>query len=119
MKPASSPPAAPHSDLLQGDDATERSEIRFGLGDPFGPLDSDDIEWIQQHEAKRAARETRRCTHCGTAFHPVSPYAEDCPSLGRHEERCRDASASERTFYRSHRRWPRPGQVDGTTEEAA
>ena len=107
MKPASSPLGAPQSDLFQGDDATERSEFRFGSGDPFGPLDSDDIEWLQQQEAKRLARERRRCAHCGTVFHPVSPYADECPALAKHEQRCMDASPDERAFYTEHRRWPR------------
>ena len=87
--------------------------------DPFAPLDSDDIEWLQGREAKRRARDRRQCPHCGTVFHPVSPTADECPSLARHEARCRTASGAEREFYAAHRRWPRAGQVDGGEDEAA
>jgi len=117
MKPAfvaSSPSQCPS----ETEDATERLEARFGVGDPFGPLDSDDIEWLQQQAARRA-KEARRCAFCGTTLHPVSAYAEDCPSIGRHQERCRTASPAERDFYRDHRRWPRAGQVDAAEGEAA
>jgi hypothetical protein len=120
MKPA--PAAVPVPSGEARDDAAERLDIRFGVGDPFGPLDSDDIEWLQQKEAKRTAKETRRCAYCGTVLHPVSPYAEACPAIGKHEERCRASSPGERAFYRTQRRWPRrgqSGQVDPAQEEAA
>jgi hypothetical protein len=119
MKPAPTLPSAEEPRTADRDGAFERLESRFGSGDPFGPLDSDDIEWLQHQETQRAARETRRCTFCGTRLHPISPYAEDCPSIGRHQERCRKASPAERAFYRDHRRWPRAGQVDAAEEEAA
>lgn len=100
------------------DGAFERSAAHSTF-DPFGPLDSDDIELLQQQEAKRMQRERRRCLHCGTVFHPVSPSVDECPSLERHEARCRGASPAERAFYAAHRRWPRAGQVEAAGEEAA
>jgi len=110
--------ARPAVELPPGDSG-EHLDIRYGSLDLFGPLDSDDIEWLQQQKAQRAARETRRCAHCGTVFHPVSHYAEECPALAKHEARCEVASTEERAFYAEHRRWPRAGQVDAAEEEAA
>ena len=100
------------------DDAFERQSVAFGL-DSFGPLDSDDIEWLQEQEAKRRALQKRMCRYCETTFHPVAPSVDECPSLARHAQRCRTATAAERAFYAQHRRWPRASQVDAGEEEAA
>jgi hypothetical protein len=131
----------------EADGAFEKCCLAYGL-DAFEALDSDDIEWLIKEAQRATERRgsasvdssvlkveeralnsqpstpnagkgpLRSCPHCGTVFHPVSPYAEDCPSLGRHEERCAKASPTERAFYGAHRRWPRAGQVDADEEAA-
>jgi len=111
---AAKPPAPPWNG-----DSSEHLDVRYAALDPFGPLDSEDIDWLKEQEARRVERQRRRCRHCGTEFHPVSPYAEECPALAKHERRCSSASTDERAFYAAHRRWPRRDQVNAGSEEAA